>query len=189
LENTIETETSVMNNDLLREYFEEQGYTVNELSEIKMTEEVINENYYTLQNQVQTLEVQLDNLNNEKKVIEKSYQEQKVLLENSIEEKTNRVEDLKIKLTKLENEEQLIENQISRSKETYKLLTNKFEEVKISQSAEAGEMNIMVNSLAYPNDTPVSPNKMLNLAIALVLGLMIGVFTVFLKKAWESEEE
>lgn len=44
---------------------------------------------------------------------------------------------------------------------------------------------ININKTASYNDSPVSPNKILILAISVVLGLMIGVFMTFFKHYWK----
>jgi uncharacterized protein involved in exopolysaccharide biosynthesis len=44
----------------------------------------------------------------------------------------------------------------------------------------------MVVSPAYIPEKPVSPKKMLNIAISAVLGIMIGTFTVFFIEFWKN---
>jgi|GEM_PF-890842 len=46
--------------------------------------------------------------------------------------------------------------------------------------------NIIVISEAHYSDVPVSPNKLLNLAIGLVLGVMLGVFAGLFKAYWKN---
>ncbi len=46
--------------------------------------------------------------------------------------------------------------------------------------------NIMIVSEAYYSDEPVSPNKLLNIAIGLVLGVMLGVFAGLFKAYWKN---
>jgi uncharacterized protein involved in exopolysaccharide biosynthesis len=48
--------------------------------------------------------------------------------------------------------------------------------------------NIIVLSEAYSPNNPVSPNKLLNLAIGTVLGLMIGIFTGLFRAYWKNSE-
>lgn len=48
-----------------------------------------------------------------------------------------------------------------------------------------GESTINIISQSPVPMKPVAPRKMLNVAIAGVLGLMVGVFIVFFKDYWE----
>ena len=51
---------------------------------------------------------------------------------------------------------------------------------------DIGRASIIVSSPAVVPDIPSSPNKMLNLAIGIVLGLMAGVFVSFFKEYWKN---
>ena len=62
---------------------------------------------------------------------------------------------------------------------------------RISASKVYAELDVastFVTQMAAPVEpkAPVSPNKMLNLAIGLVLGLMLGVFVVFFREYWKN---
>lgn len=60
---------------------------------------------------------------------------------------------------------------------TYKVLRERYEEVRI---AEAGKIsNVRVIDLARPPENPVSPRKRLNLMLAVVIGLLVGVGGAF----------
>ncbi|MGB3978485.1 MAG: GNVR domain-containing protein [Tepidanaerobacteraceae bacterium] len=52
-----------------------------------------------------------------------------------------------------------------------------------------GDANIMVVSPAIVPESPVAPRKMLNVAIAMVLGLMLGVFVVFFMDYWKNSAD
>lgn len=52
--------------------------------------------------------------------------------------------------------------------------------------ADVFASNISIVSKAYLPENPVSPRKMLNLAIGLVLGLMCGVFAALFQAYWKS---
>lgn len=63
---------------------------------------------------------------------------------------------------------------------TRDLLAGKITETRITRSVDLGQMNIEVVSPALSPTRPVKPKKALNLAVAVVLGLMAGVFLTFL---------
>lgn len=72
------------------------------------------------------------------------------------------------------------------SKTTYESFVAKYEELRVAETAKVGELSVSVISSAHPATRPVGPRKALNLAIATVLGLMIGVFVVFFKSYWDN---
>jgi len=144
-----------------------------------------------------------ENFLNENENIDSVRNEMEILLNNQKEyqNKFEKIEfdynesvlnnDINIKTTenKLNEVKRIISlNELNNARETYKLLFNKYNETKITESVKAGEMNLVINSKAYASDNPVSPNKKLNIAIALVLGLMMGVFIVFFMNMWKPED-
>ena len=56
----------------------------------------------------------------------------------------------------------------------------------VKAAANIGTNSITISSEAMVPANPVSPNKMLNLAIGLILGLMTGIFVAFFKAYWEN---
>jgi succinoglycan biosynthesis transport protein ExoP len=70
--------------------------------------------------------------------------------------------------------------------ETYKTLARKLEEARIAAREENGVLQ--VGSYAAVPEKPVSPRKMLNTAVAGVLGLMLGVFGAFALEWWRADE-
>jgi succinoglycan biosynthesis transport protein ExoP len=50
------------------------------------------------------------------------------------------------------------------------------------------EASFTVVAPAFPPEKPVQPRKMLNMAVAGVLGLMIGVFLAFFLHYWETSK-
>lgn len=64
--------------------------------------------------------------------------------------------------------------------ELYTLLLNRAQELKVVQAGTVG--NVRIIDSAYLPRLPVKPRKALILALGLVLGAMLGVFTVFLRQ-------
>jgi uncharacterized protein involved in exopolysaccharide biosynthesis len=66
----------------------------------------------------------------------------------------------------------------------FDILTQKNEEIKIALSAESA--NLEVAKYAYIPESPIKPNKKLNIAIGGVLGLFMGIFIAFFLEFWQS---
>lgn len=73
-----------------------------------------------------------------------------------------------------------LEAERKRLADARELLANKVTETQIARSVDLGNTSISVVSPAIVPSTPVKPNKQLNMAIALVLGLMLAVVAAFL---------
>ena len=92
-----------------------------------------------------------------------------------------------------ELEQRLLElqRQVTVKENLYMLMLEKLEEAKISEAAVVG--NAAVVDYAKSPRSPVKPNKKLSLAIGGVLGIFLGMLTVFLveymDKTLKSEEE
>ena len=73
------------------------------------------------------------------------------------------------------------------SRETYLTLARKAEEVHIASEDTSG--GVRLASRAAVPEEPVSPRKLLNTAVAGMLGLMVGVFGVFAAEWWNADRE
>lgn len=184
----LETNTTVLGNDLLRETLRANGLSTEAIAGLSLTEETYNENYLTLQDQLNQMTLTLNEYQDEKGFIEEEYEGKKEVYSKALETTTERLETLQLSLTELSHQDELLQNEIETARQTYKLLVNKYDEIQMTESVRAGEMNLVLNSTAFAPKSPVSPNKKLNVAIALVLGLMLGVFVVFFKSMWDNEE-
>ena len=71
------------------------------------------------------------------------------------------------------------------SKQIYEVLLFKKEQLNLVHMMDFGDKNVAEIRKAYEPEKPVSPNKKLNVAIAGVLGLMLGVFTAFFTEYWK----
>jgi succinoglycan biosynthesis transport protein ExoP len=101
---------------------------------------------------------------------------------------TRREAALRERLTELENEVkqldlkrvdlQILQTNAGRAEELYKSLDRRMSEVDLSQFVQAN--NIMIVDEAIRGDRPVRPNMPVNVAMALVLGLLGGAALSFL---------
>ncbi|MFA7467756.1 MAG: Wzz/FepE/Etk N-terminal domain-containing protein [Desulfotomaculaceae bacterium] len=71
-------------------------------------------------------------------------------------------------------------NEIKRLEETQNVLAQKVTQTQIAQSIDMGGTTINIASPALVPANPIKPNKQLNIAIALVLGLMVALGLAFL---------
>jgi uncharacterized protein involved in exopolysaccharide biosynthesis len=125
------------------------------------------------------------------------YNKQIGLLKQQIETLENRqkaieaeMKQLTVSIQKGETRDfPLIQNTLTNYEQIYSDLTDKLFSLK-KQLMEAEKFQLFEAPLMPEN--PISPNKKQNIAIAAVLGLMLGVFIVFFREFWVSsagEEE
>lgn len=132
---------------------------------------------------------------------EKSLAEQIAFLDDLVrvlEEKSAEVDD---RLTPLEPEILALQGQLQEiytekgrltvardlARETYMTLARKVEEVRIA--AEENSSEVRIASRAAVPEKPASPRKLLNTAVAGVLGLMLSVFGAFVAEWWQQGAE
>jgi len=118
--------------------------------------------YQTLLAQIVTLETTLISLETKKESLASSVKEYESRLE--------RLPDKELYLARLERA-------IKVSESTYIILLEKYQEARINEAMELGDIRI-IDEARIPED-PIKPNKKLNLAIGGILGLMLGVMLTF----------
>lgn len=89
---------------------------------------------------------------------------------------------LQQQLQEIRTEEDRLTRARDVARETYMTLARKVEEARIA--AEEGSGEVRLASRAAVPEEPVSPRKLLNTAVAGVLGLMLGVFGAFVAEWW-----
>lgn len=94
---------------------------------------------------------------------------------------TAELKTLQLELGQKKNLLQAAENEAKRLEETNSLLRTKIDETNITRSMKFGETkNLEIISPAITPGVPVQPNKIKNMAIALVLGLVVSIGLTFL---------
>lgn len=93
---------------------------------------------------------------------------------------TNELKYLQAEVAQKKSTLDSAKKEAERLEQTNTLLRSKIDETKIASSLKFGETSLVVVSAAMIPDSPIKPNKMLNMAIALVLGLMASVGLAFL---------
>jgi len=104
-------------------------------------------------------------------------------LKENVNDAWKRVEALKQELAQEKLTQSRLEREYNTAKGVYDVLSQKNEEVRIAVATESGLVKIA--SLAYEPRGPIKPNKKLNILIAGVLGLFIGIFVSFFLEFWQ----
>lgn len=89
------------------------------------------------------------------------------------------LEILQVELSAKQIDRQQMKNEITRLEETQNLLAQKVTQTQIARSIDLGGTSLLIASPALVPANPVKPNKKLNMAVALVLGLMVAVGLAF----------
>lgn len=150
---------------------------IDQLSSISMKSEEINPVYIDLVNRKVTLQEELAYLKGEQ-----------VTLKENVSSIGTELEQLQSVLAEKQVIDQRMSKQVDMLRNNYEMLVSKYQETKMSASAQIGEASIMQLSEATEPDVPVAPRKMLNVAVAGVLGLMVSVFFVFFREFWRNSE-
>ena len=143
-------------------------------SDINLTyiSEETNPIYYNLVQQLISTDISINSLQAEEKQ-----------LKENIDNYWERIENLKQELAQEKLTQSRLEREYDTAKGVYSVLSQKNEEVKIAVATESGLVKIA--SLAYEPRAPIKPNKKLNILIAGVLGLFVGIFVAFFLEFWQ----
>ena len=143
-----------------------------EITNLTYISEVANPIYYNLAQQLISTNIEINSLAAEENQLEKNINDFNISLKGLREELT---------------EKKLILSQLNREYSAKEKLYNNFykqaEEIRLTGTAEADLLKIA--SLAYEPRAPIKPNKKLNILIAGVLGLFVGVFVAFFIEFWQ----
>ena len=151
------------------------GSTPRKLSGLSMESEVINHIYSTLGSKRAELRTRLADLDGQQRE-----------LENMIGELQQDLEKLLSELAEKQTIDEQLSQKVKTLRENYKILSTRSEETRLSQSAKMGDVNISILSQAREPELPVGPRRMLNMAVAGVLGIMVSVFLVFFLEYWRN---
>jgi len=113
----------------------------------------------------------------------KSSDAEMLQLKENVNDAWERVDALKQELAQEKLTQSRMEREYDTAKGVYGVLSQKNEEVKIAVATESGLVKIA--SLAYEPISPIKPNKKLNILIAGVLGLFVGIFVAFFLEFWQ----
>jgi len=181
LENTSEKivlRKTIVDDSALTQYIDNKSDNVEQnIFSLQLESEELNEVYTYLNSQKSDYEIKLSETRAHKKA-----------LIEAIETTRNELETLQAELADKQHQDNIIKQKVEFAQSTYEAFLNKYEETRILKSSDIGEASIIIASPALEPLIPVGPKKMMNMAIAAVLGLMIGVFIVFFAEYWKTSE-
>ncbi|PKM83599.1 MAG: hypothetical protein CVU88_02185 [Firmicutes bacterium HGW-Firmicutes-13] len=88
--------------------------------------------------------------------------------------------ELQTELTEKKSEFTAIMRDVERLEKSHSLFSERLAQTQIYESINIGETNLLIVAPALEPTSPFKPNKKLNIAIAFVLALMVGVFLAFI---------
>jgi uncharacterized protein involved in exopolysaccharide biosynthesis len=141
-----------------------------------LEDQVLNSTYVSLRDQVATAEAELEALRAEVAYIQAKVAEAQAL-----------VQDKQARLVEVRAEIQRLEREVAVLRDTYTRLAGKLQEARIAV-AETAEPIRVVEAPITPT-RPIGPNKRMNVAVAGVLGLFVGVLLAFLAHSIETTQE
>jgi len=147
-----------------------------EIFNLTYVSEEINPIYYNLAQQLTSTNILINSLKAEENQLKKNINDFNISLE-----------DLKEAIKEESIERELILSRLNREysakEKVYIDLYEKAEEILLTETAESDLLKIA--SLAYEPKYPIKPNKKLNILIAGVLGLFVGIFAAFFLEFWQ----
>lgn len=175
---TLETQRSIMADPALLVVAQETtGAGLEELIALQTTDEQLNPLHLRLMSEIATGKLRLVKLGSRQDLV----QEQMVIIGSQLEE-------LQVELAEKQVEEEKLSQKVAILRSHHRTFVDRYEESRVSELLEMGEFNITVLSPAREPVLPVGPRKMLNVAIAGVLGVMISIFLVFFLEFWRKSE-
>jgi len=143
-----------------------------EITNLTYISEVANPIYYNLAQQLISTNIEINSLAAEENQLEKNINDFNMSLKVLREELTEK----KLILTQLNRE-------YSTKEKLYNIFYKQAEEIQLTETAEEDLLKIV--SLAYEPKYPIKPNKKLNILVAGVLGLFVGIFVAFFLEFWQ----
>lgn len=148
------------------------------LAQLNLESEELNPNYISLSNVIATGNIESARLEREV-----------AGLKREIVNTSNMLEQLQIEYADKKTIHDKLEQRVNTARSSHEAFFNKYEETRIAEASEMGETTVNIAAVAPVPDRPVAPKKMLNLAIAGVLGVMVGVFVAFFREYWRSTSQ
>lgn len=106
--------------------------------------------------------------------------------ETALAQVRQEVQDIQVVLVDKQLQYEQLQQKLDTARQNYALYNAKYAEALSASSLSAGEANLILLSQAFIPRSPVAPRKLLNMAVAGVLGLMVSVFIVFFQAYWRS---
>ncbi len=115
----------------------------------------------------------------------RALEERRELLKLQLQKIEDRIKDLQDRVAQAENELAFQDESLSRAREAYQAVAQRIKEIRLARSQ--GEWASIL-APAYPVYEKVAPKRGLLLALAVALGLMLGVMAAFVAEALRPKE-
>ena len=171
-EKVLKLNKSVVDDQFIRQLIPNITDANLKIANLTYVSEVTNPIYYNLAQQLISTNISIDSLIAEENQLKKNINDFNASLDGLKKELTEK----KLILSQLNRE-------YSAKEKLYINLCKQVEEIRLTETVEADLLKI--SSLAYEPKAPIEPNKKLNIAIAGVLGLFIGIFVAFFMEFWQ----
>ncbi|TDA68633.1 MAG: hypothetical protein D9V47_07715 [Clostridia bacterium] len=170
------TSRKVMEDPLLADLLQEaSGKGMAEVAGIDVKSEEVNPTYVELRTQKAGTAIKIEEL-----------QAEQAGLVRSTGQLRQDVQELEVVLSRRQQEKERLETLLQKSKENYGLLTTQLAQARVAAAVDSGSANITLMAPAFTPTEPVRPQKMLNMAVAVVLALMAGVLIAFFGEYWRN---
>ncbi len=140
---------------------------------LTMEREAANEVYNALKGQAMSLEAQLSGMEARKKTMTEAAGEVQIELK-----------ELESTLLEKAIERDQLQREYDSALETYGALIQEYGKTQVYSMSEEVNAGVRIVSSALPPKEPISPRKMLNVAIAGVLGIFVGIIAAFVAEYW-----
>ena len=175
-EKVLKLNKSVVDDQFFRQLISDITDANLEIANLTYVSEEVNPIYYYLTKQLVSTNISISSLMAEENQLKKNINDFNLSLEA-----------LKEVLKEESTESKSILPQLNREYSIKEKLYNNFckqaEEILLTETAEADLLKI--SSLAYEPTAPIKPNRKLNILIAGVLGLFVGIFVAFFLEFWQ----
>ena len=171
----ISTRRALVEDDAMRELLATlSGDRAAALRSLSLNSEEVNLAYVEAVKQANELRVQLASLNS-----------QLAGVQQAISGTQRQLEALRVELAEKQLAQDRVQTKLQTVKDSYLGFAKKYEEMRVAESGRLAATTIQVVAGAAVPEEPVRPRKALNVAVAGVLGLMIGVFAAFFADYWQ----
>jgi len=178
-EKILKLNKSIVDDQFFRQLISNISDSNLEIANLTYISEVANPIYYNLAQQLISTNISINSLIAEEDQLKKNINDFNASLKD--------LKALKEALKEESIERKLILSQLNREysakEKLYNNLYKQAEEIRLTETAEADLLKIV--SLAHEPGMPIKPNKKLNILIAGVLGLFVGIFVAFFLEFWQ----
>jgi len=153
-----------------------------EIANLTYISEVTNPIYYNLAQQLISTNISISSLKAEENQLTQNIVDFDASLKD-LKEDLKDLKDLKEKSTESKSILSQLNREYSIKEKLYNIFCKQAEEIWLTETTE--EDLLKIASLAYEPKAPIKPNRKLNILIAGVLGLFVGIFVAFFLEFWQ----